>query len=267
MNRHVLITGGTRGIGFGLAKAFAGKGLTVSITGRTEDGIRKAVAGLKTLSGSDNIQGFVFNITNAGEPEQLWKDASGVQPIDIWINNAGTGHGTYPFIELDDEKIRQVLRTNLEGTMLTTRYVLTEMIRQGYGQIWQMEGFGSDGRIMEGMSVYGTSKNALHYFNRSLILENRTGPVQIGTLRPGMVVTELLTGPVKEDRPINKSAIRIFNLLADEADTVCPWLVEKILRTGHHGAGISWLTGRKIMFRFLMNIFKKRRLPSLSGLS
>ncbi|MFZ5939580.1 MAG: SDR family NAD(P)-dependent oxidoreductase [Bacteroidota bacterium] len=264
--KHVVITGGTRGIGFGLASSFVRQGFRTSITGRDLENVQKAVSKLSELAASAEVNGFVCDITVPDQVRTVWEQASALSRIDIWINNAGAGHATLNFSELDEAQIRSVLRTNLEGTMLTTRIVMQGMAAQGSGMIYLMEGFGSDGRIMNGMSVYGTSKNALRYFARSVIAEARGGTVGICTLSPGMVVTDLLTGPVREDTPLNRSALRIFNILADEVETVTPWLVKKIAANTKHGASISWLTGRKIMLRVIGNMFRKRQLESLRNL-
>jgi hypothetical protein len=75
-----------------------------------------------------------------------------------------------------------------------------------------------------------------------------------------MVVTDLLTNQY-EDRPQDwEQAKRIFNILADRVETVTPWLAQRLLENNRTGARISWLTRRKIMWRFLTAPFSERDL-------
>ena len=84
------------------------------------------------------------------------------------------------------------------------------MLDQGYGSLYNMEGLGSDGRRVEGLTLYGSTKYALRYFTDALVEEMRTTPVLVGALSPGMVITDLITGQY-EDRPEDwEAAKRIF---------------------------------------------------------
>ena len=134
------------------------------------------------------------------------------------------------------------------------------MLTQGFGAIYNMEGMGSDGRMHPGLTYYGTSNAGRHYFNQSLIKETKETPLIIGTLRPGMVVTELLTKQY-EDRPQEwERDKRIFNILADRVETVTPWMAAKILENEKTGASINWSSRSKIMLRFLTAPFHKRNI-------
>jgi DICT domain-containing protein len=83
----------------------------------------------------------------------------------------------------------------------------------------------------------------------------------VGALRPGMVLTDLVTGQY-EGRPEEEwqDAKRIFNILADRVETVTPWLAQKVLANQRSGVRITWLTRRKVMGRFLAAPFHKRDL-------
>jgi len=134
------------------------------------------------------------------------------------------------------------------------------MLDQGFGALYNMEGMGSDGRMHEGLTYYGTSNSGRNYFNKSLIKETKDTPLIIGTLRPGMVATDLLTKQY-EDRPEEwERDKRIFNILADRVETVTPWLAAQILHNDKHGAKISWTSRWKIMGRFLASPFNKRNV-------
>jgi short-subunit dehydrogenase len=123
-----------------------------------------------------------------------------------------------------------------------------------------MEGLGSDGRWIAGLTLYGTSKYGLRYFNKALAKETKGTPIIVGWLAPGMVVTDLLTGEF-EGRPEDwERSKRMFNILADRVETVAPWMAQKILVNQKSGVRISWLTQSKVIARFLTNPFRKRDL-------
>ena len=137
------------------------------------------------------------------------------------------------------------------------------MIKQGFGAVYNMEGFGSDGRKMKGMSVYGTSKNAIRYFTGSLVKEYLDQPVIIGSISPGMVVTEMLLEPLRTAPEKNTESLKVFNTLADTAECVVPWLVHRILGNKRNGVRIVWLTPGKITWRFFSGMFKNRKVKGL----
>ena len=119
---------------------------------------------------------------------------------------------------------------------------------------------GSGGRKVEGTSVYATSKAGLRYLDEVLVQEAEGTPVLVGVLRPGMVMTDLVTKPY-EGRPEDwEEARRIFNIIGDRVETVTPWLAQKVLENEKNGAVISWSSNLKIMGRFLTARFRKRDL-------
>jgi short-subunit dehydrogenase len=263
IDRHIVITGGTRGIGNGLAAEFLRNNCRVSISGRKQTTVDAAVKELQLISDNEACEGFVCEVTRAADIEELWNKASSIQAIDIWINNAGINHSSLQFHKLKPQAIQEVLDTNISGTMLASHTVINGMLKQGFGFLYNMEGLGSDGRIVEGVSIYGSSKRAVRYFTKALIKEYKDDPIQIGTLSPGMVVTDMLTDPLTKKPEENREALKIFHILSDRPEVVTPWLVSKILGNHNHGAHIAWLTNQKIAGRFLANMFKKRKVKGL----
>ena len=131
---------------------------------------------------------------------------------------------------------------------------------QGFGQIYNMEGFGANGRTRDGMSIYGTSKAAVNYFNQALITEAQDTGIVVGTLSPGMVMTELVLERFKDDPEGLEKAKSIFNIIADTADDVAPWMVEQVLSNDRHGANIDYMPRSRMVGRFLKSPFSKRDL-------
>lgn len=260
---HIVITGGSRGIGRGLALEFLKMGCLVTISGRDKENILSAAEVLKKESGSPNCQGISCDVRNLKELELLWNESITIRPVDIWINNAGVNHSNHPLVDLEVSEINSVVDTNIRGTILGSRVALAGMKQQGFGSLYNMEGLGSDGRIVAGTSIYGTSKSAVRYFTRSLIKEYNNSPLIVGSISPGMVVTDMILEPIVREPEKHRSALTIFHILADTTETVTPWIVRKLLSNKKHGRHIAWLTRSKIFFRFLKNMFNKRKVEGL----
>lgn len=260
--RNILITGSTRGIGYGLAEAFLERDCAVAVCGRTPTGVAEAVRSLSTRHSSERVWGQACDVTAFDQVQDLW-DAAQARwgQVDIWINNAGIAHPQTPFWEHNPERIQAVVRTNVIGAMYGAKVALRGMLQQNQGSFYNMEGLGSDGRKVEGLTLYGSTKYGLNYLTDALAQEVEGTPLIVGALRPGMVVTDLLTEQYKERPPEEwEQARRIFNILADRVETVTPWLAQRVLENEKNGARISWLTRRKIIGRFLMAPFRQRKL-------
>ena len=187
--------------------------------------------------------------------------------MEIWINNAGIPSTSLPFWELDSAEIGRVVNTNIVGVMNGCRVALQGMIEQGYGQVYNVEGYGSDGSTQPGLALYGTTKRAVRYFTEALIEEVESLPVQVGTLSPGMVVTDFLFMNMRRMTPERLQMVKaIYNCLADKVETVTPFLVEEILKNDKNGGKIAWLNDEKVKERFNSDEYNSRDLFSEYGL-
>jgi len=259
--KHVVITGSTRGIGLGLARAFLDQDCSVTISGRSQDDVDRVIRELNTEYSSDRLFGLACDVRDPVQVQALWDmSQERFNKVDIWINNAGYSGPQLPAWEFPPQKAKEIIETNLLGEIYGSIIAVREMIAQGHGAIYNMEGMGSDGRMHAGLTYYGTSNSGRHYFNQSLIKEAKNTPLIIGTLSPGMVVTDLLTKQY-EDRPEEwERDKRIFSILADRVETVTPWMAAQILENEKYGARISWSSRWKIMGRFMTSPFTKRNI-------
>lgn len=255
----VVITGGTRGIGFGLAKRFLEKGCRVTICGTSTQSVEKAVHKLAAFG--ENVTGAVADVGKRSDVESLLNAAvNNFGPVDIWVNNAGISHDTAKVWDLRQETIEAVLRINILGVVNGTVVPFLAMQEQGGGKIFNMEGLGSDGFMIDGLSVYGTSKSALRYFTRAFAKEAVQSPVQVGTLSPGMVITDLLLETLRDDFPGTRKKRKFYNIMADDVDTVTAFLCEKMIMSSSASPRIEWLTKQKALSRILLAPFRKRDL-------
>ena len=259
--KTVVVTGSTRGIGYGLADSFLALGCAVVVSGRTAPGVENAANELSARYETSRVLGHPCDVTRLKQVESLWDSAKArFGQIDIWINNAGISHFRDDCWDHTEEQIRTVVETNLLGTVYGAKVAIRGMLEQGCGSLYNMEGLGSDGRKVKGLALYGTTKFAVRYYTESLVDETSGTPVLVGALRPGMVVTDLLMGEFKERPEDWERARQIFNILADRVETVAPWLARKVLANDKTGARIAWLTRPRVIGRFLTAPFRKRDL-------
>ncbi len=257
----IVITGSTRGIGFGLADAFLELGCAVTVSGRTPEAVNKAVEELSAKHAAASVFGHPCDVTRFEQVQALWSASTQRWGhIDIWINNAGVGHPQMAFWEHSPDQVTTVIDTNLIGAMHGAQVAIPAMLVQGFGRLYNMEGLGSDGRKVEGLTLYGTSKHGLRYLTDALAQEVQDTPVKVGALSPGMVITDLITQQYAGRPEDWERAKRIFNILADRVETVTPWLAQQVLHNKKNGARIKWLTRRKIIGRFLASPFQRRDL-------
>lgn len=250
--KTIVITGSTKGIGHGLALEFLKQNHQVVINGRKAETVDAIV--LKLQNSGFEVIGVAGDVTDHNTTKAIIKSAlAHYQKIDIWINNAGIPQSNRLFHELDNNEINRVISVNVIAMMQATKTVLNFFKEQGFGKIFNMEGFGSDGRIMEKLTLYGTSKRALNYFTKSVSKEVKEKNIQIGILSPGMVRTDFLENSMnmgsQEDK--NKTQ-KIVDILAEDVEVVTKFLVKKMLVSYKQYDRINYLT----TCRFLPKLFR-----------
>ncbi|MBS4751430.1 SDR family oxidoreductase [Nocardioides sp. zg-ZUI104] len=258
-SRVVVVTGGTRGIGLGLARELLVRGCRVVVCGRSEAAVADA---LSTLGAGDRATGLATDVSDRASVQALWDHAvASFGRVDVWVNNAGVSSANVPIVDSDPADVDAILAVNVAGVVNGSSVAGKGMAAQpGGGWIWNMEGFGSDGRTQAGIGVYGASKRALRYLTESLVKEHKGTDVRIGFLSPGIVVTDLLVGDYDDNPEGFEKAKKIFNILGDKVETVTPYLAEGVLAAKKSGTRVAWLTNGKAARRFMTAGFSKRDL-------
>lgn len=257
----VVITGSTRGIGFGLARALLERGCAVVLSGRSVESVQAALERLPTPGGGAALSGSVCDVRSPASLQSLWDHClQQFGRVDIWVNNAGLSNQPDNVWQVPTDQIKAIIDTNIFGAVIGTKVALHGMLEQGHGAIYLMEGMGSDGRMHAGQTLYGMTKYALDYFFKALADEISGTPVIVGAIRPGMVVTDLLTEPFR-GRPDEWERVKpIFNIIADPLDLVSDWMAEAILANDQNGKILSRLSRADIAWRFLKAPFSRRDL-------
>ena len=257
----IVITGSTRGIGYGLAENFLQLGCSVTISGRSRESTEGAVTKLTARYDKARILGIPCDVTVPEQVTALWDETSAhFGKVDIWINNSGHSGDMGMVWEHPPKEVESVIATNVLGTIYGAQVAFRGMQAQGHGAIYNMEGMGSDGHMHAGLTFYGTTKSAVHYFTKSLALEAKDTSVIIGGLRPGMVATDMIRDRYK-DRPEDwERAKKIFNIIAERVETVTPWLAKQILTNNKNDVNLSYSSPWKLLRKFISSPFVKRQV-------
>ncbi len=266
--KTIVITGSTRGIGLGLAEEFLKRGCRVAISSRSTQALADRLTALGAQYGKDTVCGTACDVADIAQVQALWDAAaSRFGTINIWINNAGVTASMRDLPELDPAEIAPVVNTNIAGLMYGSLTALKGMLAQGGGHIYNMYGHGSNDQKVSGLHIYGATKCAVRYFTEALIQDAEGMPVKVGSLSPGIVVTDFLINDMRVMAPDKlETAKALYNCLADTVETVTPFLVENILKDDKNGTHISWLPEEKVNERFNSEEYCSRDLFSQYGL-
>ena len=172
--KTVVITGSARGLGFEMAKQFRMNNFNVVISDVLEEKLKEAYSKLEEIKSEGEILDVVCDVTKEADLQNLMNQTiQKFESVDIWINNAGVNQNMIPIWEVDTKQIDRLIDIDLKGAMIGSKIAMNQMIKQGFGQIYGIEGYGSNDAMMLGLSVYGTSKRALTYFLKALIILSR----------------------------------------------------------------------------------------------
>ncbi len=221
MNKIVLITGATSGIGEACAKKFAAAGYHLIITGRRADRLND----LKTTLENDfsvKVLSLVFDVQDRKSVEEtLGSLPVEWQPVDILINNAGLAAGRDSFEDADMKDWETMLNTNVHGLLYVTKAIVPMMIAQKKGHIINMGSVaGKD--VYEKGNVYCASKFAVDALNKAMRIDLLKHNIKVTGIHPGAVETEFALVRFKGDE---QKAAATYNGItpltaADIADTI-----------------------------------------------
>jgi NAD(P)-dependent dehydrogenase (short-subunit alcohol dehydrogenase family) len=212
-----LVTGGGRGIGQGIALGLAKAGMQVAVTARSADQLAETV----NLAGGNTIAVAADVADPAAVRSMVREVTERLGPVDLLVNNAGTGGPFGLLWENDPEAWWRCLEVNLRGPYLCCREVLPGMIARKRGCIVNVAS-GAGTYAIPGMSAYVTSKTALIRLSEQLA--NEAGPhgVKVFPIRPGLVRTAM----AEEGR---KAIPLIQKMLDDGLDTTSQAVADLVL--------------------------------------
>jgi 3-oxoacyl-[acyl-carrier protein] reductase len=219
---NVIATGGSRGIGLGIARYLARTGSRVIALARKESPELREAIDEAAISGTGSIGFAAYDLAETdGMPELVKRLRKDLGPIYALVNNAGMSiDGTLALTSTT--QIEQVVRLNVFSPILLSKYVLRSMMADGAG-----------GRVVNvasvvaftgysGLSVYGATKASMIGFTRSLAREVGRAGVTVNAVAPGFVDTDMTKGLTEEHREqiARRSALRRLVEVEDIAAAV-----------------------------------------------
>lgn len=261
--KTVVITGSARGFGFALAKDFRKYGFNVVLSDLKQENLDKAKTELEKIAGDGQVLSVVCDVTKSQMLENLWKEAADkFGAVDIWVNNAGVNQPDLPVAMLTEEDIDFLLNVDLKGAINGSRIAFAHMAEQGYGQIYNIEGYGSNDAMKTGLTIYGTAKRGITYFTEALAKEcdsHYDDKVLCCRLTPGIMITDFLTeangGKTKVEIP--DKIKKVYNILGDYPETISAYLVPRMIKNKKNNGKIAWLTKRRAFGKFFKALFRK----------
>jgi 3-oxoacyl-[acyl-carrier protein] reductase len=219
--RNVVVTGGSRGLGLGIARKLAGEGYRVIAVARNQTDLLTAAMKEADNTNLGSLHFVPFDLAKtediAGFVKTLRRDFG---PIYGLVNNAGTSYdGTLAL--MPNSRIEQLIRLNTIAPIVLTKYVVRSMMADGGGRIVNIASITAFTGY-SGLSVYAATKASLIGFTRSLAREAGRMGVNVNAVAPGFVDTEMTQGLKEEQRQqiVRRSALRRLTEIDDVAGAV-----------------------------------------------
>ena len=191
-NKVAIITGGSKGIGRGIANVFAKAGASVVLVSRTEADLKKVVAEVIKSGGTASY--IVADIT---KPEDMKKMASKTLnmygKIDIFVHNAA---GIYPPARIDvmsNDEWHEAIKTNLDGVFYAIKAIVPAMKKQKYGRIVFTSSISGPRVGLPTKSHYTASKGGMNGFMKTIAIELAKYNITVNAVEPGSIATEGLS--------------------------------------------------------------------------
>ena len=183
-NKVVYITGGTKGIGFGVAKTLLGQGMRIAISGRSEESVNQA---LKEFN-NDSVLGIVSDVSKMeNEKNAVSKILDKWGQLDAVLANAGVGNFA-PIDEMTDSDWHQMIDTNLNGVFHSLK-ASVEALKKSKGYYITLASLAGTNFFAQGAG-YNASKFGVVGFTQAVMLDLRKYDIKVSTIMPGSVASQ-----------------------------------------------------------------------------
>ena len=189
-NKIAVVTGGTRGLGLAIAKAYAQAGASVVIASRSQTSVDQALKILHAQSAK--ASGIICDMGEREQVEALADHAiSSFGHFDIWVNNAGIAGPYGPTVHINPDEFVSVIKTNILGVYYGSIYAMRHFLPNSGGKLINMLGRG-DRKPVAMQNAYTASKAWVRSFTLALAEEYKTSGVGIFAYNPGLMETDLM---------------------------------------------------------------------------
>lgn len=236
------ITGGTAGLGRGIAEAFLAEGASVALMARNADKAKKV---LDEIGAGDRAIFVAGDVMQQSDIEGFVdQTVAHFGRIDILVNNAGGAGDLQPMVNLSDEAFDEAMKWNVYSTFWATRRALKPMLAQKWGRVINISSMeGKHGKPV--FTAYTAAKHAINGMTKSLAREVGTDGVTANCICPGLVITDIIknNGPATAEA-MGMSFDEMVTMFAQEAAIKRPNTVEEVaavavLLASDAGAGIT----------------------------
>ena len=180
-----IVTGGSKGIGYAIARALLDRGMQVAIAARNGNDLEKAA---RSLNAGDRLHIVEADVRQEeGAKALIAETADRFGGVDILVNNAGVGRFS-PVADMSTGDWRQVIETNLTGVFFCCRAAIPEMKRRGGGYIVNISSLAGTNSFASA-AAYCASKAGLNAFSEALMQEVRYDNIRVSYFMPGSVST------------------------------------------------------------------------------
>lgn len=184
MNKTVLITGATSGIGLACARKFAENGDKLILTGRNEHRLAELKKELDT-----EVITLAFDVRDREKAKKYLNELPEPwQDIDVLVNNAGLALGLDPEYEGDLDDWETMIDTNIKGLLTMTRLIVPGMVKRNSGHIINIGSVAGDAAYAGG-NVYCATKAAVKALTDGLRIDVADTAIRVTNLKPGLVET------------------------------------------------------------------------------
>ncbi|WP_293610532.1 SDR family NAD(P)-dependent oxidoreductase [Ponticaulis sp.] len=252
--KTAVVTGSTRGIGYGIADSLMARGCNVVLSGPGQDSCDAAVEKLNAKhAGTAKALAVACDVTSETDVTALWDAAvEAFGGVDIWLNNAGMALTGPTLSDLPSDDFQTMLNINLLGAMNGCKTAFNGMKENG-GAIYNMLGAGWDGNPVPGMIGYATSKAGLTFMTKSFVAEADGSKVLVNSFAPGVVITEgFMREQERSGGKIPAARAAVLNIIGDHVETIADWVADTMLQNEAHGELFNWLTPERIAERRAM---------------
>ncbi|MCW2119289.1 SDR family NAD(P)-dependent oxidoreductase [Flavobacterium sp. 7A] len=213
MNKTVLITGATSGIGKATASLLAQKQYNIIICGRRMEALNELYQELSVLT---TVHMLCFDVSDKAMVfEKIESLPSEFSTIDVLINNAGNAHGLDSIQDGNTDDWDKMIDSNVKGLLYVSKAIIPQMVARKLGHIIHI-GSTAGKEVYPNGNVYCATKHAVDALNQAMRMDLNPFNIRVGAIHPGMVETTFSAVRFKGDEERAANVYKGFDALQAE---------------------------------------------------